>query len=366
VGGARNFRSARVSGRHPATLSRAPHQHAREVLHPIEELLGDPEFSSSLAAGLDADPAPLASVLGAALAAVFGPSAMAVIHYGSQAHRSDARSDSAYDFFVIVDNYRDAYQSLTSSVRTALRASTAVSLAHVLPPNVHAITAPPDTEHRSKCAVLSLRELSLAARMKTADHFTQGRLFQNVQLLWARDGKSREAVRSALVEIRARTFQWGRCFLPESFDVETYCRTLLETCFSAEVRPEGDDRVGQLLDAQRDTLVPVYGVLLERLSRKRILVRTDNVYRQAAPPTPVEVRRMRRYFFRSKARATVRWAKHVALYDDWLEYIVQKISRRTGIAVELTERERRWPFIFLWPKALLFLRTRPQRRRINR
>lgn len=330
----------------------------------IDEVLNDPEIRGALASGLDSEPTPTALHLGTALAAAFGRAALAVIHYGSHAHRSDARFDSAHDFFVIVDSYRDAYRSLTSSIRTSVRPTTAASLAHVLPPNVHAITAPPGAEHRSKCAVLTLRDLRLAARMETADHFTQGRLFQHVQLLWTRDGQSREVVRAALIEIRARTFQWGRCFLPATFDTETYCRSLLETSFSAEVRPEGDDRVGQLLKAQQDALLAVYGTLLEALSRKRILIRAGNVYRQAAPPTLRERRRMRRYFRQSKARATVRWAKHVALYEDWLDYIVQKISRRAGVAVELTERERRWPFIFLWPKAIVFLRMRPQRRRV--
>jgi len=50
------------------------------------------------------------------------------------------------------------------------------------------------------------------------------------------------------------------------------------------------------------------------------------------------------------------------LYDDWLDYVVRKIARRSGVTVELTARERRWPLIFLWPKAIQYLRSRPQRR----
>ena len=65
---------------------------------------------------------------------------------------------------------------------------------------------------------------------------------------------------------------------------------------------------------------------------------------------------------RSKVRATLRWAKYVALYDDWLDYVVGKIARRSGVAIqEPSSRERRWPLIFLWPKAIRFLRSRPQR-----
>lgn len=332
----------------------------------LDQVLADKELRTALGGGLDAEPTPTALALGNSIAAAFGPVALAVIHYGSHAQRSDARSDSAHDFFVIVERYHDAYLSLTSAIDTSVGPRTAVWLAHVLPPNIHAIATPEGREERSKCAVLTLRGLGLAARMETADHFTQGRLFQHVQLLWTRDEVSRENVRDALTEMRIRTFQWGQPFLPESFDAETYCRVLLETSFSAEVRPEGDDRVTQLLDAQRISLLPVYTALLDGLARHGILDRTDDGYRQVTFPALVERKRRQRYFRISKARGTVRWAKHIALYDGWLDYVVQKIARRSGVAVELTERERRWPFIFLWPKAILFLRTRPQQRRMRK
>ena len=132
------------------------------------------------------------------------------------------------------------------------------------------------------------------------------------------------------------------------------------------MRPEGDDRVAQLLDAQRSSLLPVYSALLGGLALHGILRRTADSYRQVNFPALAERRKRQRYFRISKARGTVRWAKHIALYDGWLDYVVQKIARRSGVAVELTERERRWPFIFLWPKAILFLRTRPQQRRMRK
>jgi len=332
----------------------------------LDQVLADRELRTALAGGLDAEPTPTARILANAIADAFGPGALAVIHYGSHAQRSDARADSAHDFFVIVERYHDAYLSLTSAIDTSVGPRTAEVLAHVLPPNIHAIRAPDGRDGRSKCAVLTLRGLRLAARMETADHFTQGRLFQNVQLLWARDDQSREDVSSALVEMRIRTYQWGQPFLPQSFDAETYCRVLLETSFSAEVRPEGDDRVTQLLDAQRVALLPVYSALLDGLTRHGILERGKDGYRQVVFPPLAERRRRQRYFRISKARGTVRWAKHIALYDGWLDYVVQKIARRSGVAVELTERERRWPFIFLWPKAILFLRTRLQQRRMRK
>ncbi|HET7585357.1 MAG TPA: hypothetical protein VFK13_10635 [Gemmatimonadaceae bacterium] len=332
-------------------------------MRPLRTILHDPAVARDLAGGLDEPPAPHTAALAAELARVFGPATSAIIHYGSHAHQSDARPESAHDFFIIVDQYRAAYASLHASGASTVSPRLASTLAHVLPPNVVAVALhAAGRERQAKCAVLSLRHLRLAAAGRTRDHFTQGRLFQHVQLAWTRSGADRSEAVAALGEIRARTFAWGRPYLPREFTTDEYCRVLLETSYSAEVRPEGGERIGQLLAAQRRTLVDIYDRLLQTLTAERILVRDGKVYRQIARPGPLERASVALYFKRSKLRATARWFKYIALFDDWLDYIVLKISRRSGVSVVLTERERRWPLIFLWPKALRYLRSRPQRR----
>jgi hypothetical protein len=205
---------------------------------------------------------------------------------------------------------------------------------------------------------LTITELERAASLRALDHFVVGRLFQHVQILWSRDSRSEASIRNALIEMRARTFEWGRSFLPEQFTVEEYGRSLLATSFAGEIRPEAPERSAQLFEAQNEILVPVYTALLDGLVNEGILSRNGDVYRQVEQPTPLERRRWQRYFRVSKARGTARWGKAVVLYDGWLEYIVQKIARHNNVDVELTERERRWPFIFLWPKVFLFFRER--------
>lgn len=328
----------------------------------VARALADATLCDALAFGLDERPSPEAVQLAQALARAFGPATVAIIHYGSHAHRSGASAGSAHDFFVIVDWYRHAYRALARAMTRAPAPAAAALLAHILPPNVVAVTPPgAPSGTTAKCAVVSLHHLRLAAAGRALDHFVQGRLFQHVQLVWARDADAREAVCQALVALRARTFLWGRAHLPATFTVETYCRVLLDTSFAAEVRPEGSDRVAQLVSAQGEVLRPVYGALLQALARERILGGDGNVYTLSHPVSPVTAARLRFYFGHSKLRATLRWLKYVALYDEWLDYIVRKVERRSGRAVVLTERERRWPLIFLWPKALEYLRSRPQR-----
>ena len=70
---------------------------------------------------------------------------------------------------------------------------------------------------------------------------------------------------------------------------------------------------------------------------------------------------MRRYFRRSKARATARWLKHTVTFVNWLPYIVRKVERHSGRRIELTALERAVPVIFLWPRVVHVLLTRPRK-----
>jgi len=323
----------------------------------------DAEHRAALAAGLDEPPSPRTAQLARFLAHACGEGTRALIHYGSHAQRSDARPESAHDFFIVVDRYRDAYRSLAERVGTSYRPGTAALLNRILPPNVIRLRVPgaaPPLE--AKCAVYSARDFARACSSRARDHFALGRLCQHVQLVWTRDAESRSAAIDALTEARTRTFAWGRPYLPPRFDVRTYCRVLLETSFAAEIRPEGGERIDALLAAQQTTMDRVYAEVLGGLAEERILGREGNVYTDPHPPGTWSKFRAAMWFRRSKARATIRWIKYIALYEDWLEYILQKVARRSGVSVQLTDRERRWPLIFLWPKALRFLRSRPQRR----
>jgi hypothetical protein len=325
--------------------------------------LSDPALRAELAAGLDNPPGPDATALAAMLARSFGESTVAIIHYGSHAQHSDARRESAFDFFVIVDRYRDAYESLARSVGTSYTPRTAAMLNKILPPNVIAVN---DVSHvpplAAKCAVLSLADLKRECSRHARDHFVRGRLFQYVQLAWSRDTDARTMVTDAILDARVGSFTWGLASLPPAFDAEQYFRSLLERSFSGEIRPERGGRIDALLGAQREIVLRVYDALLQQLARERILAQRGNVYQLTNPVRALQRLRTEWYFRTSKVRATARWMKYVVLYDDWLDYVVRKIARRSGTTIELTARERRWPLIFLWPKAIQYLRSRPQRR----
>jgi hypothetical protein len=333
------------------------------LVHLSINLPADPALRARIGNGLDAPVSSESRKLAEYLARAFGPGTLAIIHYGSHAQGSHPGPGSARDYFVIVDRYAEAYRALHESANTKVSPATASALARMLPPNVLRVVAPfPEGPLQAKLGVLTLRDLERLCSPRAWDHFTQGRLFQQVQIAWTRDPESHDSVWDILVGARVNTWWWGRPYLPETFDAEGYFRRLLETSFAAEIRPEGPERIDQLVAAQRDVIVPAYEAVVEHFVATRILVQEGKSYRLVTEPTAAERWVVKAYFARSKARATARWSKHIILYDNWLDYIVEKIARRTGQQIELTEREKRWPLIFLWPRAIDFVRNRPQRK----
>lgn len=334
------------------------------------------ELYAALTWGLDHPVAEDSGALAAFLARSLGLSTLAVIHYGSRAQGRKPRADSAYDFFVIVENYRAAYESLSATIGTSYSARLATALAHVLPPNVISVTVPDEADSpiaslRAKCCVISLAHFEHACSPRRQDHFVQGRLFQFVVTAWKRDAQAALDVGKAVAEARAATFTWGRPSLPDRFTVDQYVHAVLARSLEGEIRPEVGDHAKTLAEAQQGPLRAIYLPLLQSLAARGELATEGpatedpaaTVYRQRVLPTWLDRFRVRWYFRRSKARTTARLLKHVVLYEGWLDYILRKIERSGDKKIVLTPREQRWPLIFLWPRFFRYLRDRPQRRR---
>lgn len=313
---------------------------------------------------MNRDPAPAARALAEYVASIAGVSARAVLHYGSRAQGRAVRSDSAFDFFVVVDDYRSAYGALTAAMETRYGPRLAVALAWVLPPNVVSVRqGGPFGEYEAKCIIISMRHLRRECSFRARDQFVRGRLSQHIVLAWARDAASAEEVGRCVREARDSSFAWLRVFLPARFDIDQYVRTMLAISFAHEIRLESRDHAERLFDVQRDALRARYGPVLERLATRGVLVREGRYYLQRHPAGVGARLRVRAQLRLSKWRTTLRLLKHPFLYDGWLDYLLRKIDRSTGERIELTERERRRPLIFLWPRAWRYLRRRPQLQR---
>lgn len=312
--------------------------------------------------GLLDDSTPAAVSLAEQLASIFGSSTRAILHYGSRAQGRATRPDSAFDFFVIVRRYDEAYAAAASALGPRHRPRLGVALAWVLPPNSMAVrrkTAAGELE--AKALIISERDFQRECSPQAGDHFVQARMLQTVRLTWARDPASAEAAVAAVRQARNRSFDWARVFLPSAFDLPGYCRTLIATSFAHELRAETASHPEALYAAQQDLLNTIYLPMLARLADRGVLKPRDGMYQQVAPPGPWRRWRVKSYFRWSKVRTSARLLKHPFLYDGWLEYLTRKVDRSTGQKIALSAREQRYPLIFLWPRVIRYLRGRPQR-----
>ena len=308
-----------------------------------------------------ADAGPSDSRDGAAeIARLGGPEVRGVVFFGSRKTKPSDDPWSAHDFFVLPRAYGGFYRALGEQRALGRSPGLLAALNRLLPPNQISLRlALGERTLRAKCAVITLEGLLRETSSLRRDHFCAGRLFQPAEAAWVQDEQARDELLLALTSAHRVTYDWARPFLPAEFDAVDYARTLLSLSMSAEIRPEPKGRAEALVDSQRDYYARVYGLLLrELLDRGELHERGASRYALARPAGAGERMRARLFFRWSLVRATARWAKHVLTFDDWLEYILRKARRHTGQDISLSERERRWPLLFLWPRVLRYLRDK--------
>jgi hypothetical protein len=314
---------------------------------------------------LPAEPRAEARAAAARVVAGGGDSVRAVIFFGSRRTRAAPDPWSAYDFFVLTASYGTFYRSLRQAGLLRRSPLVVAALNAWLPPNQISIRGRDqnDTPLHAKCAVIRLDTLGRETSRARRDHFCLGRLFQPTEIVYAADGAAREAVLDALVSAHVLTLKWVRPWLPAQFDVDTYCRTLLRVSLAQEIRPEPSGRADALWEAQREELAPVYAVVLRALAAAGELRQgADGSFALVRPASLAERIAVTVYFRLSLVRATLRWAKYMFTFEDWLDYILRKARRHTGEEIVLSERERRLPLIFLWPRVFRYLRHKNVRR----
>ena len=301
--------------------------------------------------------------LAANIGARFGETALGILHYGSRAQGRAARADSNFDFVVVITRYGDAYRAAARVPGARVRPWRAALLARLLPPNAMAVRREDAAgEAGAKCLVVSHRDFARECSARARDHFMQARMLQTVQVAWARDPVAADAISSVVRHARERGFDWARVFLPRTFDLAAYCRTLIEVSFAHEIRAEAADHAAVLFAAQRDLLFAIHGPVLAGLVARGVLEREADAFRQVHPPGLWRRWRVRNHFRWSLVRTSLRLLKHPFLYEGWLNYLTRKVHRSTGETIVLTERERRRPLLFLWPRVVRYIRRRPHGR----
>jgi hypothetical protein len=304
---------------------------------------------------------PEAFELATRLASDAGDSVRAILLYGSRLLKTRPDRHSALDFVVIVDDYRSFYEHLSRADELHRPVRVMSSLSHVLAPNVIAYAPEEGRAGLAKCLIVSKAHFERALGPNPPDHFLLGRMLQRVGEVWARGPEESDWVRRQISGAHSRVLEWMAPYLEEDVDARGLGRRLLEVCYQGELRPESKGRAGAIFEAQEPHFARVLEPALRSAVSQGRMVEREGKYALASPVPGRVARRWRRYFRRSKVRTTLRWFKHMMTFANWLPYVVRKVERHTGRTIELTTLERKLPLIFLWPRAIHVLLTRPRR-----
>lgn len=294
-----------------------------------------------------------------ALVEVGRGSVSGVLLFGSRLVQASPDRHSAVDLVVLVDSYRAFHGALVGAGHHRRSRAVLSVLARILPPNVIAFFPSGSAGPVAKCMILTEADFAKALGPKARDHFLKGRMVQRVAILHARDEAVMAMAEQAVGGARDDVWRWLGPYLEEPFTTREFARRMIEVSYRGEIRPESGDRVRHVFEAQSEFLEGTFQGVLERGEAEGRVVRTGEGWSLARRPGRGQVAAVRLYFLFSKARATARWFKHIATFNDWLTYIQRKVERRTGIKVEITPLEHRFPLIFLWPTVFRILRDRP-------
>lgn len=296
-------------------------------------------------------PAPVARMAEVVCARHEGASA--VLFYGSCLRRGT--TEGVLDFYVLVDGYRAAHRSRLQA-----------ALGWLLPPNVFYVEVDHGGERlRAKYALLSRRHFLRAARGRRVDARIWSRFCQPARLVWARDEAARAealaAVRSATLTAVDRMLTWLPGDGPtQRFEPAELWTTAFRETYRAELRGEKAETIDAIYAAQSARFDRVAVAALRELEARGKL-------RLVAEGRELEVASDRGW--RRRARRRWRWLRPLAkaygiallikapaTFDGWVDYAIYKVERHSGMRVELSERQRRRPFLHAVPILIRLLR----------
>ena len=268
-----------------------------------------------------------------------GRAVAAVLFYGSCMRRPDplADEDPVFDFYVVVDRYRDIYRNPV------------LALANwILPPNVFYLRSPWHGRMlRTKYAVVSARQLLRHVGPLGFHPYFWARFSQPTRLAYCRDEEARIFVVGTLRRASETVVQRAVGLLPERFTSRTLWTTVYRETYRTELRAEGSDRATTVYESDparfdafaRDILIRL-GVQVDFGSANPEFVQTPSRSLSGMTAAAWGMRRIV-----GKILSLLRLIKCAFTFEDGTEYILWKIERHSGVKAERSPWECRHPVL---------------------
>ncbi len=260
---------------------------------------------------------PRVEAMAEAIALRFGPASRAVLFYGSCLREANL-DGLMLDFYLIVSDYPAAYGKGWKSFAN-----------RVLPPNVFPF------EHgglAAKVAVLSEADFHRLNGPETRNVSVWARFAQPSRLVWTADDDARDRAIAAVARA-APTLLWAAQPLSDAdADPLALWRAAFALTYAAELRAERNDRSGSVVDADPARYRGFTPTALAAIERPLLS-------RDAAERAWAKRRR------EGKLLTLARLAKATTTYAGGVDYLAWKITRHSGMTVDLKPWQRRHPIM---------------------
>jgi hypothetical protein len=281
-------------------------------------------------------------MLVAALRQTHGDAINAVLFYGS-CMRSNDPFDGIVDLYLLTDSYRGVYASRWQAV-----------LNWLLPPNVfYRELAVGDRKIRVKYNLLSTSGLRSGLSLRRIHSYFWGRFSQPIEILWARDDAIRadlvqdlqQAVNTFLTRVLPRVAPRGT--------VADLWAQGLALSYAAELRTEAPERGQELVALALDHYVSVTRLALPALCYSMFV--TGEGVEAEYTATVSTWSRWSAYWgwlnrrILGKFLSVARLLKAFFTFEGGLDYVAWKLERHSGQAIDIPDRLRKYPLIFVWP-----------------
>jgi hypothetical protein len=290
------------------------------------------------AVGPTASDTPALAALTESLRKQYRDSVKYVLAYGSCLRSGDIY-DGLLDLYLIVDSYSSAYGH-------GLRATSN----WLLPPNVFYA----QQEHegrilRCKYALVSSADFARANSPRSFESYFWGRFSQPIGVVWERNAQQRFELDAVLQQAVGSFLSAALPALPEQGSLEQLWSDGLSLSYNTELRSERSGRATELASSSRqhfETVTELMQIPSLQLSRNGSQLDYQSRYnslqrRWAKLAWPLRA-------MSGKLRSILRLIKALFTFAGGLDYIAWKLERHSGQKVEIPDRVRRFPLIFVW------------------
>lgn len=271
-----------------------------------------------------------------------GSAINAVLYYGS-CLRSNNPFDGIVDLYLITDSYR-------ATNRSRVRAF----LNWMLPPNVfYKELAVGSRVMRVKYNLLSTGSLRRGLSGNRIHSYFWGRFCQPMNILWSRDDDAHRSVEASLQQAVKTFLDRVLPMVSATGDVGDLWAQGLGLSYAAELRTEGAGRARELVDYAPDHYVAVTLAAAPSLHHPMTVTGAGDSAHYAAEVSDSS-RMLSRWGwmirrFLGKVLSMARLFKSLLTFEGGLDYAAWKLERHSGQSIEIPDRVRQYPLIFVWP-----------------